>query len=65
MAEMASLSERTQAVEESLSGGQRSSALRRPLGGSALGGSATASTPIPDFLKAMPPRRQPSQRRCR
>ena len=55
MAEMASLSERTQAVEESLSGGQRSSALRRPLGGSALGGSATASTPIPDFLKVMPP----------
>ena len=44
-------------MEESLSGGQRSSALRRPLGGSALGGSATASTPIPDFLKVMPPPR--------
>ena len=56
VAEIASLSERTQAVEENLLGGQRSSTLRRPLGISTIGGSAKASpSPIPELLKMMPP----------
>ena len=57
VAEVAALSERTQAMEENIQGGQRLSALRRPLGASDLGGSAKPSsgTAIKTLLQEMPP----------
>ena len=57
VAEVAALSERTQAMEENIQGGQRLSALRRPLRASDLGGSAKPSsgTAIKTLLQEMPP----------
>ena len=57
MAEIATLSTRTKAMEESFQTGHRVSALTQPLGGSTSTGSARPSAQVLDLLKKMPPPR--------
>lgn len=53
-AQMSELASRTQKMEEAMAGGQRSSALKQPLGSLTTGGSAQPSLPISSLLHEMP-----------